>query len=345
MVAVDIGANIGCYSLLLAQYVGDKGYVWVFEPDPGNFAMLKRNLKENNCTNIKAVNSAVGARSERRDLYLSRSHNGDHRLYPQDGRRSTLPVDVVALDEFFSVTDRIDLIKMDIQGAEGLALAGMNRILRDNSQLTILMEFWPTGLTQAGFVPGQLLTDLQAMGFALELIDERKGRLVKIEHVSEFVDSLSPGQYVNLLARTASGLRSACYAATGANDPGKTLSAAGLSGVVFNRGGGPAGHDRTYPGAGLRRGIFEGVHPRLVDLGAFWLPGDQRCAGWPGTPLCEWRFTGYCNDECLPSPAPSPAILYRSSPVCPAGRRYGDDRTVADALVTVDLQPPASRAV
>jgi FkbM family methyltransferase len=168
MVALDIGANIGYYSLLLARYVGDRGCVWAFEPDLGNFATLKRNLKENNCTNIKAVNSAVGARSERRDLYVSRSHNGDHRIYQlQDSHRTAIPVDVVALDEFFSDTERIDLIKMDIQGAEGMALAGMKRILRDTPQLTILMEFWPIGLTQAGFVPEQVLTGLQSMGFIL----------------------------------------------------------------------------------------------------------------------------------------------------------------------------------
>jgi FkbM family methyltransferase len=132
MKVVDIGATIGYHTICLAQCVGDSGCVRAFEPDPHNFAVLEDNPKNNRCRNTSTLNKAVGAETGRQLLFLSPSLSGDHRLYsPQDVKnvkRKTLEVDVVALDDFF-ISHRIDLIKMDIQGAEGLALSGMHKIL------------------------------------------------------------------------------------------------------------------------------------------------------------------------------------------------------------------------
>ena len=57
---------------------------------------------------------------------------------------------MIALDDYFKPGERVDLIKMDIQGYELHALRGANRVLADNPDIKLLLEFWPYGLKQAG---------------------------------------------------------------------------------------------------------------------------------------------------------------------------------------------------
>jgi len=202
MFVVDVGANIGFYSLLLARYVGPAGRVLAFEPDPENFSMLKRNIEANGYSNINPINKAVGAVSTKDYLYLSDIHTGDHRTYPCD-RRRTIPVEVVALDDFLPREQRVDLIKIDIQGFEGKALEGMKRILRSHPEVTILMEFWPKGLTQAGSVPEEVLDGLRTLGLKIEVCSERTGALQAVEDPSKLVKSLVRNQYINVLVSSA----------------------------------------------------------------------------------------------------------------------------------------------
>ena len=201
MSMLDVGANIGLYSLLFAQWAGPTGHVWAFEPDPENFTTLQSNLSANKCLNVSAINSAVGATSGEGHLYLSDVHKGDHRVYQSGNGRAKIPIRVIALDDFFPSDQRIDLVKMDIQGAEGMALAGMKRVLKSNPHLVMLFEFSPRFLRIAGSSPEGVLRDLQEKGFTLEQIDERSGELVKVEDCAGLVKSLPGNRYTNLLAR------------------------------------------------------------------------------------------------------------------------------------------------
>jgi FkbM family methyltransferase len=200
MGVVDIGANIGFHTLLLAQLVGPTGHVWAFEPDADNFATLSQNVRDNHYTQVSVIQNAVSSTSGQGYLYISAGHSGDHRLY-QAGQRSSRPTPITALDDFFAPGQRVDLIKMDIQGAEGLALMGMRRLLKDNPQVIIFMEFWPLGLRQAGSNPEQLLADLQDFGFMLERINEYTGTPERVSAPLQLVVSLTSGQHTNLLIR------------------------------------------------------------------------------------------------------------------------------------------------
>jgi len=199
MFVADVGANVGVYSLLFARCAGPSGRVWAFEPDPGNFAALQRNVAANGYANVCTVNKAVGAVSKTDYLFLSEIHSGDHHTYATAETRRRVPVEIVALDDFFAPDQRLDFIKMDIQGSEGHALEGMQRILRHNRGLTLLMEFWPAALRQAGSVPEQVLEGLRSMGFALELCDEKTRTLRPIGDFAELSRALGRNQYVNLL--------------------------------------------------------------------------------------------------------------------------------------------------
>ncbi len=200
MFTLDIGANLGYYSLLMAKYVGDSGSVWAFEPDPGNYAMLKQNLEYNHISNARALNLALNSSSGKGNLYISSSHGGDHRIYQSDHHTQVIQVTMVMLDEFLPIDQRVDFIKMDIQGAEGIALAGMKRILQSNPGLKLLFEFWPMGIRQTGFDPEKVLSDLVDYGFKLEVIDEEAENLAEIENPILLVNSLQGNKQVNLLA-------------------------------------------------------------------------------------------------------------------------------------------------
>ena len=87
-VVLDLGANIGYYTLIFARLVGPQGRVFAFEPDPENFRLLERNVKENHYTNVVAINKAVSNKTERLKLYLSDDNKADHRIYDShDSRR------------------------------------------------------------------------------------------------------------------------------------------------------------------------------------------------------------------------------------------------------------------
>ncbi len=175
-VVVDVGANIGYYTLIFARRVGPAGKVYAFEPDPNNFELLRKNVQINGYHNVILERKAVAERTGQRRLYLAPHNKGDHRLYASPENRPWVDVQTVALDDYFAIRqERIDLIKMDIQGAEGLALAGMPRLLEDNPGVRLVTEFWPAGLRLCGTEPISYLQQLVQLGFRLYNIDEQRG--------------------------------------------------------------------------------------------------------------------------------------------------------------------------
>jgi FkbM family methyltransferase len=174
-VVLDIGANIGYYTLLAARLVGPKGKVYAFEPDPVNFQLLRKNVEANGYGNVILVNKAVSNKTKATRLYLNETNKGDHRLYDSgDGRRS-IAVEVVALDRFFKQLDKkVHFIKMDIQGAEAAALEGMKGLIRANRALKLVMEFEPSNLRRFGSDPQKVLQTLKKAGFRLLDISEKE---------------------------------------------------------------------------------------------------------------------------------------------------------------------------
>src|SRR5581483_7047395 len=101
---------------------------------------------------------------------------GDHRLYNSSDGREAVVVETVRLDDFFHGKEAaIDLIKMDIQGAEMAALEGMADTLRRVARLTLITEFWPDGLKNSGFSPEEFLRTLTRHEFRLYVLDVGQG--------------------------------------------------------------------------------------------------------------------------------------------------------------------------
>jgi FkbM family methyltransferase len=193
-VVVDVGANIGIYSEFLSRCVGPTGVVHSFEPSPDNFKRLRAATRK--LSNVRLSQVAVGEHSGNSELYLSDKLNVDHRAYMADGDpRHTVPIEMVALDDYFKPGERVDVIKIDIQGYELHALRGANRVLEDNPDIKLLVEFWPYGLKQAGANWTDLIAALEQKGMIIRQVSSEGLIPFQTGSVSESAD-----WYVNLFA-------------------------------------------------------------------------------------------------------------------------------------------------
>lgn len=163
-VFVDAGAHIGYYSALAASIVGPQGLVLAFEPDPGNFGLLRRNC-ERFGEIVKPREMALADKAGRATLYISPDNSGDNRLFKTQGWRD-LEVDVTTLDERPELEGRpVDFLKMDIQGIELKALKGARETIARSPKLVGIVEYWPFGLKLNGMKqPGEFLDALTELG-------------------------------------------------------------------------------------------------------------------------------------------------------------------------------------
>lgn len=190
---IDIGANIGYYSLLFARAVGPTGRVIAIEPDATNFDLLRKNIALNGYQNVTLINAAVWSSTTTLKLYLSEENRGDHRAYESADPRLSVDTPALGLDEYFgSNPPPIAFIKMDVQGAECHALRGMLALLRSNTRAQIVSEFWPAGLIAAGTSPHEYLDTLHSLGY-------------DFQEIGDLADTLTPISRDELLAKYANG--------------------------------------------------------------------------------------------------------------------------------------------
>lgn len=141
MTVVDVGANIGYYTIIAACLVGQEGTVFSFEPHPGNYEKLRENVEVNGYTNCYLVNKTISDKREMTKFYLH-SDSGRSSLLHTEDERNWLEVETIALDEFFEAEKVIpDIIKMDIEGAEPLALNGMKIFIEECEGLILFIEY------------------------------------------------------------------------------------------------------------------------------------------------------------------------------------------------------------
>jgi FkbM family methyltransferase len=179
-VFVDVGANIGYFSVLAASVVGAQGAVFAFEPDPENFRLLRANAELNGLENcITAVEAALAEAQGEGRLFLSADNLGDHQVYAGDAPRSSVPIALLNGSQYLAEhLQRLDLLKVDTQGAEFQVMAGLLPLLQSLAQTPqIIIELTPHSLRAAGSSGRALLELLATLGQPMWIIDHIAGRL------------------------------------------------------------------------------------------------------------------------------------------------------------------------
>lgn len=157
MVVVDAGAHIGYFTRLFARLVGPSGRVCAFEPDPDNFALLKQNTVR--YPRVQPFVIALSDKSQHIEFYRHPTKTGSHSLIPQVESMEKIVVLAESLDSFCHRVEvhHIDIIKIDVEGAEPQVLNGMQRLRQNNPDMKIVIEFQPENLKD----PAALFAQLQ----------------------------------------------------------------------------------------------------------------------------------------------------------------------------------------
>lgn len=194
MVVFDIGAHVGYYTLLAARQIGDTGEVHAFEPEPSNFNLLAQNVEFNNYQNVECVNKVVSNDTGSIELFLTSLDNGRYSIYNHGlpKKRSVL-TQSISLDDYVNEKNltKIDLIKVDVEGAETDVLNGAIKLLNNRNVRNVIIEFNPGLLQNAGVSPREFLVKPSSWRFNISYIDEDKGLLhLPKDHVDSFIGEL-----------------------------------------------------------------------------------------------------------------------------------------------------------
>jgi len=175
MTVLDVGANIGFYTILLSGLVGKDGTVYAFEPDDDNFNFLKQLTK--NLGNVKPVKAACGEKSGSIYLYKSTKMNIDHQIYDSGESREKVEVKMVAVDDYLKgEIEGVSFVKIDVQGYDCYAFKGMKETLARSSNTFMIGELWPYGLRQAGSSADDYLSEVKQAGFDINILSKDRIR-------------------------------------------------------------------------------------------------------------------------------------------------------------------------
>ncbi len=147
---LDIGANIGYYSLLEAKLISDENVVYSIEPDKRNIILLKKNIKVNSLKNVEVFNLAISNEDKLSIMNLSEESNLNTLVTLTEEEKNTyqiiksVPIKTLSIDSFLKGKRPVNFIRMDIEGFEYEALEGMVELLENQKEeIKIMIEFHP----------------------------------------------------------------------------------------------------------------------------------------------------------------------------------------------------------
>ena len=226
MTVLDIGAHVGYYSRIFGELVGRSGCVIAFEPHPRTYQTLRVNTKRQHHIQLHQVAASDKAGEAKLFDYLLMSASGslhydesladlqraqatEYAVAPRNSERfeaQQYHVETVVLDDHLVGLGvrQVDFIKMDIEGAEVMALRGLSKTIKRSDNLRLIMEFNPQALYAFDHDPAKVIAEVMAMGFARVQYIDTNATLIDITHddakIAELVETLSATmQVVNLL--------------------------------------------------------------------------------------------------------------------------------------------------
>jgi FkbM family methyltransferase len=179
--AIDAGAHLGYWTLLMAAATGPAGAVYSFEPNPQTLAELEANVRLNDFSHVQTFSHALGAERGTHEFYFGSVERSDVASLirtPAAAKSRTIVVDSVRLDDFCRERGirRVDLLKMDIEGGEGYAIEGMREGIAEGLYRCVLLELHPQALVQLSIGPSDILDVFQSAGYRCYRIENyRRG--------------------------------------------------------------------------------------------------------------------------------------------------------------------------
>lgn len=194
---LDVGANIGYFARLAGQTVGPEGRVIAIEPEHRNLKLLRHNVWD--LDNVTIVPVAAWHERDTLELRFNDANAGDHQVHPAqaDGGAGVL-VPAIPLDELLQDV-RVDVVKIDTQGADHHVVAGLSATLAANPQAQLLVEFWLDSMDERGDQGAAVLEGYRAFGRPIAILGEGgASRPASDQEILETAEG-AEGRFVNLV--------------------------------------------------------------------------------------------------------------------------------------------------
>jgi FkbM family methyltransferase len=186
---IDIGANIGVYTLFAASIIGKNGHIYAFEPFPTTFERLKQNIKRNNLSQVNLYPYATGRYSEivnfttgfdTRNFVVSNELISNH-------KSNIIKINCKPINLILSNNDYYDLAKIDVEGYELQTLQGANKLLEKHNPPVILIEI--NGLQERYNKEQQLVDFLNSKGYKMHVYNTKKNIIEKVQETSPLFEN------------------------------------------------------------------------------------------------------------------------------------------------------------
>lgn len=181
MCVADVGANLGIFTIAAAIEVGAEGTVFAFEPTPRTYSVLQQNVQLNGFLGggrVLVQQLALCDRTGTSQFGLHYSDCGHNSLYTLMGVDRVIEVKTLSLDDAIPER-RLDLVKIDAEGAEPAVLRGMKGHITRNPEIQVIAEFAPALLHNANADPISFLREIEDLGLEYRLIAEPGGEIVE----------------------------------------------------------------------------------------------------------------------------------------------------------------------
>jgi FkbM family methyltransferase len=167
MTFVDVGANIGYFSVFASKLVGSEGRVLAVEPDPRTISLLRANLRRHSCSNAIVLPIAAHSKTGQVPFVVNPEGAAGSGIDPEATDAVLVPS--ARLDDVIEGT--VDVIKVDVERAEHLVIRGAEQTLKRSPAPVAVVEFWPTlERLPGGDAPAEVLAYYESLGFELCLL-------------------------------------------------------------------------------------------------------------------------------------------------------------------------------
>jgi len=196
-VFIDVGANVGLHTLAAARAMRGQGKIIAFEPFEPTMRMLEKSIWMNGFSSMTEIHQAAVSNAAGRQQLFIGATSGHHSLFALEpspnNAQGPVEVPLVRLDSVIAAGQRIDLMKIDAEGAELEVIEGAVSLIADNPEIALIVEFGPSHLRRTGRTPSQWLDSFNQLGLYYRVINNESGALEKWS-----LDALEQVESVNL---------------------------------------------------------------------------------------------------------------------------------------------------